>query len=673
MSGIKDKEHIDELRRRLYDRGGEVEELARQKLTPRNIEVSRGWSGVSTEESALVEPVSESTFKPDVEPARQPQPELGTEPNLPADFAPVEATPITKTKKRYRVVILLASLGFFVLTAIVSSIYLFFGANQISAKNITLALNAPFAVSGGEVASLQVNVTNQNSVPIQSATLIINYPSGTRSAEEGNKELYEERIPIELVKPGQAINIPLRVILSGEENEDKEIRISIEYRVEGSNGSFYKEAEPKVVKISSSPVLIKIEGLAKVSSGQEVDLTLIVQSNSTSEQKNVLVTANYPNSFSFIKSDPTPTYAKNTWLIEKLPSGGSVKLKLKGRIEGLANETAEVEAKVGLPKIENQNSMQAVLSQASLIYTIEKPFTSVVVKVNGESRSPVVLEKGIDSRITVTIENTLDETIYDMRVEIKPRGNLIRDDRLRVDAGYYDANSKVISYDSSGDKTLSQVEPGGKRTFVMTVTPDDAQATASFNISAEVFARRVNEPSAIETLIGSALMEVKYSSVPEFGLQLGFDDGPFKDTGPIPPVAGQKTTYTVTWVASAGVNDLTDTNVTANLPQYLTFNNEVSGDGKIEFNPVAKQLKWNIGDIGAGDRKVVKFQVTLLPSVTQVGRTVVLFGRSNIRATDRFTNTAVSNNGKELNTELSTELGFAKDNGVIQASANGDN
>ncbi len=666
MSNIKDKEHIEELRRRLYERGGEVSEVSRQSLTPSNIEVSRGWAGVSNSEST--ETPNQPVFNPNFEPEINKK----LEQSIPTDFESILDSTEHKPKKRYRLVILLASLGFFMITALVSSVYLFFGANQISAKNITLTLNAPFAVSGGEIASLQVNVTNQNSVPIESATLIINYPSGTRSAETGNKELYEERVPIELVNPGQALNLPLRVILSGEENEEKEIKVSIEYRVEGSSGSFYKEAEPKIVKISSSPVLVKIEGLEKVSSGQEVNLTLVVQSNSTTDQNNVLVTLTYPNSFSFIKSDPAPAYAQNSWLIDTLKSGVSTRIKVTGRIEGLDKETAEVEAKVGLPKPENQYSMQSVLSQARLVYAIEKPFTNVVVKVNGESLSPATLDKGEESRITVTVENTLDETVYDMRVEIKPKGNLIRDNRLWVESGYYDTNTKIVSYDSSGDNALSQVEPGGKRTFVMTISPDDAQATAAYSVSVEVFARRVNEPSAIETLIGSALMEVKYASVPSLGLQLGYDDGPFEDTGPVPPVAGEKTTYTVTWIASAGVNDITNTNVSANLPQYLSFNDKVSGDGELEFNPVSKQLNWKVGEIGAGSRKVVKFQVTLLPSVTQVGRTVVLFSRSNITATDRFTNTEVSSNAKELYSELSTELGFPKGNGAIQPSSNNE-
>ncbi len=667
MSDIKEKEHIDELRRRLYERGEVVPPgtETRHKLTPREIEVSRGWGSVPGTHTAPAAP--EAVSQPEIIPRDVPVAVEAGPVEASDGAAPFSTVPMaTKPKRRYRLFILVASLVFFTLTAVVSSVYLFYGANQISAKNISLTLNAPLAIAGGEMVAMQVGITNQNSIPITATMLIVNYPPGTRSADEEARELYEERIPVEDIAAGQAVNIPVRAVLYGEENEEKEIRVAVEYRVEGSSGTFFKEIDPQLIKITSSPLVVRVSGVDKISSGQDIELRLLVQSNSASVQKDVLVSTGYPNTFTFESADPEPAYGDNSWFIEELPPNGSTEIKIKGTVAGLANELSEVQVKVGNPELNNQFMMGSVLSQTRFSYIIEKPFTGVVFSVNGDSDGLAVLEPGAVADVRVEVKNTLDEPIYDMRVEIKPEGNLIRDDLLTVSDGYYDASSKVIRHEVSGDNSLAEVGPGQTREFTFQVKADEGQTTASFKVSANVFARRVNEESASEALIGTSVAEVKYSSKSDLGAELGYDNGPFTDTGAIPPVAGRETSYTVTLVAEAGVNDMTGAVVTTSLPQYVSWLDVTKGDGKVEFNPVSKQLKWTVGDVGANTKKTLSFQVALLPSVTQVGRTAVVIGSQELRATDRFTGVSLRAQGDVLMNELSTELGFVRDNGIVQ-------
>lgn len=654
MAGIKDQENIDELRRRLYERGNDDLHTERHDLTPKAVDVSRGWDTIGDMRVKHGEPAD---FEVSGEGSPSPDQVVDEEAAI---------TPPVKIKRRYRLFILIASLIFFIVTASVSSVYLFFGANQISAKNISLSLSVPFATAAGEVLSMQVSVSNQNSVAIDSATLIINYPSGTRAPEEG-KDLYEERIPIENIAPGEALNIPIRAVFFGEEAENKEIRASIEYRVAGSNGTFYKEADPQQVQISSSPVVLKVTGLNTISSGQELELKIELKSNSQAVQKNILVNASYPNSFTFSKSDPEPTHGRNGWLIQELAPGSSVVLKVTGNIVGQANENSEIQIKVGNAQVSNQSTIGSVLSQTKFSYKIEKPFTNVSVSIAGDSDGLSILSPDEEAAVVVSVTNTLDETIYDMRVDIEPKGNLIRDDKLVIDRGFYDSATKRIRFEVSGDSSLSEVKPGETRTFSFMVKPDRNQSTASFSVSANVYARRVNEASATETLIGTTIAEAKYSSDIFLGNQLGYSDGPFTDTGPVPPVADTETTYTVTLVAGSGVNDISGAYITTSLPQYVSWLDKTEGDGKVEFEPTSKQLRWNIGEISALKTKTLKFQVSMKPSVTQVGRGAVVIGKQEMRATDKFTNVPLRISQDQLSNELSTELGFISGNGTIQA------
>jgi hypothetical protein len=132
-------------------------------------------------------------------------------------------------------------------------------------------------------------------------------------------------------------------------------------------------------------------------------------------------------------------------------------------------------------------------------------------------------------------------------------------------------------------------------------------------------------------------------------------------------VAGQKTEYTITLEAVAGVNDVNKAVLTTSLPQYVAWLNKTDGNGKVEFNPVSKQLIWEVGDISAGKSKKIMMKVSLLPSVTHIGRTLTLIEDQDLRARDRFTETSLQVKKEQLNSELSAEQGFGKDSGLVKS------
>ncbi len=664
MSGIRDQQNIDDLRKRLYERDfGEVE-TTRHGLTSTPTDVSRGWGDMK---APVVQPVVQQVVPPVAVPSTEAAPEMAAYDALVPPPLVVEEVP-KKRKRSYRLIILLASVGLFMIAAIVSSIFLFFGTNQISARNISISITAPFAVAAGEKLPIQVSVANQNTVQIEAATLILNYPSGTKTADEEAKDLYEQRVPIEVLAPGEALNIPLNVILFGEENEEKEIKAVIEYRVTGSNGTFFKDADPIKIKINSSPLVVRVNSVEKVSSGQEIEVKITLQSNASVIQRNILVEASYPNSFTFLKSDPQPAYSQNVWIVPEIQPESSQTITLRGRVSGVASEQAQIQIAVGTPRSDNQFIMGSALSKADTNYVIERAFIDVLVDINQDTDGEAVVDADRDANVLVRVKNTLDETIYDMRVEVAPSGNLIRDNQLLVPTGYYDTGSKTIRYEVSGMPTLAEVRPGETRDFIFSVKPDVNQTTASFSISTNVYARRVGEVNASEEVVGTALAEAKYSSTILIDSQIGRSDGPFTDTGAIPPVANAATTYTLTFAAAAGVNDITGAVMTTTLPQYVSWLDEYEGEGTIEYNPVAKQLKWNIGTMSAKTAKQMQVQVSLLPSVTQVGTTPVLIGAQELRATDRFTEVGLRTSKLPLDAKLSTEAGFEEGNGVVEST-----
>ncbi len=638
MSGIKDQAELDEMRKRLYERGGQPRAATRVNLTTEEpTTVARDWQ-------APVVPV-----KAPVPPPRE---------------AVVPAVP--KRKKTYRTIILLATVAIFVLVLGVTGLYMFLGNNQISNENIYVSISGPITVGGGETLPLEIKIENKNTVSIEGAVLIVNLPPGTKSTEENPRDMLEERVSIGAVGAGEVITVPLNAVVFGEENQERQVKSTIEYRLRGSNGTFYKESEPFNFKINSSPVVIQINTLKKVSAGQEIEVELLVRSNSSAPLKDILVQADYPNNFDFSRSEPNPMYRESAWLLDEIKPEETKTIKIRGVIIGQQAEEFQIKFSAGTPKPENQFEIGSILTIANADFVIEQPFINVGLSVNGTESEIVTARTGAMTNVNIAVRNTLTDTLYDLAVEVKVAGNVLVRDRVNVPNGYYDSVKDVIRFDPSGNSDLAQVSPGETKTFSFTLNPGSETNTPSFTLNANAYARRVSESAATEQLVGTAKTEVKFTSAVRINRELGRGTGTFAETGPFPPVADLATTYTVTLIAGAGGNDVTGATVATALPQYVSWQNQSSGDGTVSFNPVSKEIVWSIGDIDAGKEKQMKFQVSLLPSQTQIGSAPAILAASRFRATDRFTGDVVRADSAPLSTELSTEAGFEKGNGIIR-------
>ena len=638
------QQEIDEMRRRLYDRSAAVNQVERHQLQDTPVEVARDWQVPD----APAAKENKTDFRQGVR---------ATQPSV----AAATSTP----RRRYRSVILLGSLLLFILIATVSSVYLYFGGNQISSANIGIQIDGPPTIGGGSVLPLQVAVTNQNSVPIESATLILHYPDGTRSIGDTPRDLFEERIPIETIAPGETRNVPVRVAIFGEEQAEKTIGATIEYRIDGSNGMFYKEATPYDFSITSSPLVLRVENLERVASGQRVGLTLTAVSNSPEPLYDILVTADFPTSFSYESSSPEPVFANNVWRIEELLPEETASIQLEGVVTGLTEEEFRINFAAGPASPDDRFAVGAVLAESAADFLIERPFIDVAVAINGDRTPPVVLPEGNPADVRIAIQNTLDASVYDMAVEVIPGGNILTEESIESSRGFYDSNSGTVRWEVSNNESFAVVDPNERRTLDFQVIPGPVRGTASFDLVVNVYARRVADANAQETLIGTDRIEAQYASRVEVGSQAGRNIGRFGDSGPIPPVVGELTTYTVTLVAAAGVNDIDDAVVSTGLPIYVEWLEQYEAPGEITYNPVAKDLTWSVGDIPAGERRELTFQVAIRPSLSQLGTTPQLIEAQQLRATDRFTGTTLQDTADPVTTELSTEYGFPPENGEV--------
>lgn len=656
MAGIKDNDNLEAVRNRLYQRGTADAAHIQHNLSHEKENAPTEWQVQEKSESASnIQSVTDmvaDTYEPSFNQATD-------------QFDTV----MKKNKRRtYRLKIALLGLVFFGVAVLVSSFFMLFGQNVISGNNISIVATTPFTIGGGEVLPIQISVQNNNNVPIQAATLIIEYPPGTRSVDENPQDLFTERIPIETIRPGETLNMPLRATVFGEENAEKTIHVAIEYRVQGSSARFFKEADPQSFKISSAPVSLRVDGLRRISDGQETSLTLTVVSNALTPLSEVLVKAEYPVGFQFIESDPAPASGMNSWLIENVEPNSTNIITITGVVIGQETDEHVMHFNAGIPNERNKNSFTSIFANASTEFIIEPAFIDMDVTINNSADSVVVADSRSSVNTNIKINNTLRDSLYDLRVTVSFSGNAFVDRGISsTGTGFYDSTTKTLVWDISNVSQLEQLRPGASQSFGFSLLPSvDTEVNPFVDLQVDVYARRVFERQVPEELLGSIKRTVRVNSAPKLISGAMHSNQIFTDSGPVPPKVGQTTTYTLSFRAENGANAIRGARMVGTLPLYVTWLDNMTGDGNFEYNQTNRSVNWIIGDIAENASAEASFQVSLLPSTSQINMAPILFSRQTFQANDTFTGREVQTTFQDITTILPRETGFPSGNGIVQ-------
>ncbi len=633
-------ERLRELRERLYSRSKPPAERERRELPDQVHQVENAWKLDTLE-----------TYAPP------------TIPSFPSEM-PLS---MKKPKRAYRTKLIVGGLLFFFIALLLSGSFLLFGKNEISGKNISIEVSGPSVAGGGEELPLQVTIANKNAVTLESATLIIEYPYGTQSADEPGKELTRDRKPLAPLKPGEMVNIPINARVFGEENEEKNILISLEYRVQGSNGTFVKPIDsPYRFKISSSPVVLFVEKIDKSASGQDIQFNITVTSNSQSEISQLLLKAEYPQGFDFIEAKPSAASGRDTWSITNLKPGGKQTVSIKGALVGKQDEAKIFTFSVGIPNERDKWSLASVLSVQKEEIKIEQPFLDVGVEINGSGDADVAVPFSSTAQVSITFKNTLSSTLYDGTITVDLSGNGLNESEVSPNGGFYDSSANTIVWNAASTDSLKSMQPGGVSTVSFNLRPTTAVGRTpqvTFKVSAE--GNRVSEGNVSERLTGTASRTIKVESVASLSSRALYSTGAFTNTGPVPPRAEQVTTYTMRLAVKNGTNAVADGMVTTRIPQYVTWLDLSSDKKAFSYNPQSREISWKVGDLAAGGGDEAEFQVSFKPSLTQVGQEPTLLEGQAFKAVDRFTGTTIRSEAPALTTKLTNDPQYSSTPGQV--------
>jgi len=549
----------------------------------------------------------------------------------------------------------------FVILAGGAAAYLIYsGGNIVSSSNVSIDANGPIYVDGGQPARFNFTIRNQNSVSLEAADLIFDFPPNTYSAEGAS--LTRIRIPLEDLEPGAAVNKSLDIVFWGLENEEKKITANLEYRFAESNATFVKNKDYSV-KISKAPLGLSLTAPKNAVSGQKISIKIAVISNSESAAKNLKMEMKYPPGFRFNSAEPSPSKGNSVWTLGDLGPSQKSDITVEGTIEGENAEERTFTAAVGT--IGDDGNLKP-FGTASEKVAIKKSPLNLSVSINGKDDYASTAYAGEMIRVDLGWVNNLSSSIKDAQIELEIKGGAYDQRSVSVTKGAYRSYDNKAVWNSASLKDLISIAPGssGKAQLGFSVKnplPIYKQGDKDFLITVEarIIGLGTSDEFENKQIEDNAKKEIKIGSKLQVAGKTLHYSGPFQNSGEVPPKVGAETTYTIVWSLANNANDLSDAKITASLPPYVSKESLVSPeDSDLQFDEKGATLTWNVGEVPAGTgvimpAKEVSFQVSFSPNLTQVGETPVLVNKAIVEARDVFTDENISAEIPALTIKLS--------------------
>jgi len=564
------------------------------------------------------------------------------------------------------------ALLFFIATMFVAGLIFFGGTNFISSKNVDIAVLGPTNVSAGQVLELGVTIKNENNSDLELANFSIVYPQGTRNPEDSSETLTFTKEELGVIKAGDEVARNVRAVIIGSRGEVKSFKFSVEYKVKGSNATFYKDKVYDVT-IGFAPLSLTVESPEVITSGDTFTTTVSLVLNSTDPLKNVMLRAEYPYGYSVIDATPTALADNNVWALGDIPPGGRKKVTIRGKLVGENLDERTFRFYVGVSDNASLSpDFKTVIINGQETVRVERPSIGLSVNFNGENAPIYVAPAERLISVAVKFQNNTTEKITNPTLSVRMNGPALDKSTVIVQGGgTYDSGLGRITWNIVNLAGLRELNPGegGTVNFSISSLPQSA-LTNNRDISLEASLSALPIGTSRPIVVNES-RTLRISSQVTLTSKDYYSIGPFRNTGPIPPKVESETTYTVVFNVGNTQEDISNAKVTAKLGtgvKWVIAKTTLNED--ITYDESNNTVTWDMVKLTSGSGfstsgREVAFQIALTPIVGQIGIAPVLVSNITFSGVDTVTGLPITVSNPSLTTKLLNDPAFIQGNDIV--------
>jgi uncharacterized repeat protein (TIGR01451 family) len=535
------------------------------------------------------------------------------------------------------------------------------------APNIEISFSDPGSIIVGQPFPVVITVVNDSKTVIQNAKLNIMLPSSSLAFASGTTPAQD----VGTVSSG-TINPPVTIWLVAAQpgGTTQTLNATLTYQVANApNTTFTTPDAGTALAIGTQSALsLSYSAPSAIFSGQNFDITVNYQNDTTETLQGIQLQMQYPPAFRFVSSSTTaPMNAgDDTWNLGALAANATGTLVIEGNIFGPANAQYQLTGTIGAT-FSGQNYLAA---SAPVSFTVTPSPLSLALALNNSLT--YVAKLGDSLNYTLTYTNNSNVTFKSVNVSATLAGTMYDFSSLQTD-GSFNSKSDTIAWHAANTPALASLAPGQSGSVTFTIStlaafPTKLVSEGYKNYSLNVTAQAIS-PTVIPNAAGANTTSVTGLTSKVGGEITLAANGYYKEAsssianaGPYPPTVNQPTEYTIHWNIANYATDATSVTVSAYLQSGTTFTGAATSAGLAStslptYNAGTGEIIWTIPFIPAttgaiGPPVSAIFQVRNTPAINQAGQTVTLLGPTTLTAMDEYTGAAVEATAAAVTTRL---------------------
>jgi len=540
-----------------------------------------------------------------------------------------------------------------------------------SGQPLKTTIEAPTTITSGATSCFKVRYENIGRVPIAALSVSLNLPE-TFTLKEAEPEATEENYHWILSPLGTGSDgaIDLCGVFRSTTPGSEKIQAVFTYRPANFSSDF-QDIAGATVTIEKSILALEVSGPTETVVGDQTTYTTKIKNTDTEKVENLRLRAVLPESFAITSAEPVVTETGSAyWDFPALEPGEEKTVTFIGSFTSSASGLLPMAMEAGFLDAKKTFIEQVENKTETKVMGGDLAFNLII---NGSDKDQVV-DLNNRLRFSLTYTNRGSETMEDISfaLTIEAGGKTVPINFSTSDLAGGVKSGDIITWNKTGIPNLTLLAPNATGTIDPVLTVIDAldpNTTAdSFTILVKATVSKVSDTATTRT-ISSTPLTIKLNSDAKLLTEARyFDrDGAPLGTGPLPPKAGETTTYRIFWAISNSLHDLKNLSTTMNLPASAAWTNNIQTDnGSLTFNETTRQVTWTINSFTKDTNSISAwFDVAVTPSDENIGSFVNLANPTAFEATDVFTNDLVHDSADALTTALPND-DLAEGKGVVE-------
>ena len=567
-------------------------------------------------------------------------------------------------------------LKYFVLLAIVLFIVaissFWFGRASFSDRDVKLVLGGPLQASVGDEVMYKVEYINNTKTTLSDLNFLFYYPEGSTSIKNGTVfEEETEGFTVDSLEPGQKGEREFRAFIVGDKGNIKSAKIILSFKA-GNLKSSFEKSDSISTTIVDMPVDLTLVSLPNATAGQNISYILDYRNESGDDISDLLFEFSYPDSFVAKSFTPLPDQGNNIWLLPALKKGAGARISIQGILNGKEGENKFINVQLKR-KVDN---IYINYEKASSVTVISNPVLNLSILVNDSTEYSA--HPGDNLRYTIKYGNNSNFSISGLNLSVKLDGEMYDLSTLNTSGGFFDYSTKTILWSAGTVSEFVSLYPKvkGQISFSVSLKPVFTSGGSSQDRFVKTTAelRTPDVPAGIdsEELAVSTSHVTKIGTQPTFIQEAYYNDLASSSLGPLPPVAGQETFFTVHWQITNPGNDLSNVKIAGKLPAGVSWVDEANvSPGNLDkpaYNPDTQEVTWSLPTVAYGvGVNTLKydgaFRVKIKPASSQEGSSITLLNNVKFSGTDSYTKQSIIISKKDI---TSNDLADRPEEGTVQ-------